>query len=180
MHTKTMATIAGFAAFAAATTANAGFTTIDFGPQYFKGTPGMVALTDQFEHLGVRFSSLLPNDNVYWDLGSGLGIPFTIRGRKPPRFVNQNSEYAMRIEFIDPASIVSISAYDSGGDTDTVLLEAFNAAGDRVSFDTVTSTLSQRETLAVVGEGITSVTITVTSSSGRGASIDDLFFYTQN
>jgi hypothetical protein len=162
-----------------ATSAHAGFTFIDFGPQYTQGTPGMVALTNQFENMGVRFSSLMPNDNVYWDQGSGLGIPYSIYGRKPPRFTFQNSEFAMLIEFVNPVSFASISAFDSGGDTDTVIIEAFNAQGVRIDSDSVTSTLSQREILAVQGQGITALTITVTSSSGRGAFIDDLMFLTQ-
>lgn len=176
MKTKTVAVIAGLSAMTAI--AQADFTFIDFGPQLFQSPYGMVALTDQLEDMGVRFSSLMPNDNVYWDGGSGLGIPFSIYGRKPPRQVGQNSEFAMMVEFTSPTTFASITAYDSGGDLDTVVLEAFNAQGSRVDIDSVTSRLANKETLIVEGEGITHMTITVTSPSGRGAFIDDLFFTT--
>ena len=176
MKTKTVAMIAGLSAMTAI--AHADFTSIDFGSQLFQGPPGMVALTNQLEHMGVRFSSLMPNDNVYWDGGSGLGIPYSIYGRKPPRQTGQNSEFAMMVEFTSPTTFASITAYDSGGDLDTIRLEAFNAEGNRVDIDIVTSYLVNKETLIVEGEGITHMTITVTSPSGRGAFIDDLFFTT--
>lgn len=158
-----------------------GTTSIDFGTTF--GAPATeVELTDQLISYGVLFSSPAQG-GVIWNgrdnvaaFGFGISTGFLRSGL--------GDASGIRIDFVDPvtgqprgASLVSIRAFDGGGDLDTVILTGFDEAGAVVASHAVgPDTFGfPGNVLTVRGDRITHATFEIPSGPS-GVFFDNLKF----
>lgn len=113
--------------------------TINFGT-YPDQPATQEVLTDQFAHLGVVFSSPNPENRVIW---AGINPDFGSFGRvfRTENLLNGlSTPDPIRIDFVDPlsresvvASVVSIMAFDGGGDLDRLDVLGYNEQDELVA-----------------------------------------------
>ena len=150
--------------------------TIDFGPSF--GAPATeVVLTDQLLAYGVLFSTTDP-EGVTWFGGPGSPSSYTyvihagqlLRIGGPCAGIDP-----IRVDFSPFVTEASVRGFDGGGDTDTLILQAFDGRGNLVDSETITSTFSPGHTAAVNAVEIAYVTFEV-SGTCSGLFFDDLRF----
>ena len=151
----------------------AGPTVIDFGPAF--GAPAdEVSLTNQLQSYGVTFSSVSP-EGVCWfgttHARSAYGYCINA-GWEPP----WASIKSIRVDFSPLVDQVSIRGYDAGGDTDTLVLKAFDQSDALVDTQQFTSVFEEPGSVVSVSVGeIAYVTFEV-QGTYSGLFFDDLTY----
>jgi hypothetical protein len=151
---------------------------IDFGADSGAPTKGWSILTNQFASSGVTFSTT-DNEGVYW-----WGNDYSWR---PARYsISAGSTWGsvpgctdpIRMDFNPYVAQVSVRGFDGGGDTDQMLLKAYDRFGQLVDSKELTGTFeAPGSTLTVNGSQIAYVTVEAIATYS-GLFFDDLNFTT--
>jgi hypothetical protein len=151
--------------------------TIDFGPSFGAPETGTVVLTDQLASFGVNFSTTDPRGITWFggDLAFEPGRYSIGAGFDPSPDVPSLIE-PIRVDFSTPATSAAIRGFDGGGDTDTLILSAFDNSDNLLDSVSITDVFATPGlTASVAGPQITYITFEVTGAP-RGLFFDDLSF----
>lgn len=139
--------------------------TIDFD----EVASGTLLSIGAYDAIGVHFNQALATDDG--TLGSlPSSAPNAAFGTTPGGAISGGDVTGFFTGPVSSVTFISVFAGDAGGDTDTVTLNAFNAANALV--DSATFTGASAQTLSVSGVGITRFEILQTNAIG----IDDFRF----
>jgi hypothetical protein len=152
--------------------------TIDFGPSFGAPASGHVVLTDQLSSWGVTFSTTDP-EGVFWWGGDYPWSPgaYSIMAGSPGGLNVSFGVEPIRVDFSTSVTEATIRGFDGGGDTDTLILKAFDGTDSLLDLDSITSVfMDPGLTATVSGANITYITFEVSVTGDHGLFFDDLSF----
>lgn len=151
-------------------------TPIDFGPTFGAPATGNVILTGQLSDCGVVFSTTNP-EGVFWFGDSGVPLfsdcihAGNLAGETGPT----GGIDPIRIDFDSPVGFVSIRGFDTGGDVETLILEAYDSGDNLVDTHEITNAFTDPGLTATVSGSIAYATVRVEGAL-EGLFFDDLNF----